>query len=166
MNPHQVRQSFQRWSPVADVPAYFGGYSLQDDANGLRTSQTMRLFPFLTLVIISVLVLPPTVYSRSSSERPVTKCYALAPTVFDRLVGAAHIAVQGKRSIDLRPYFKSQGVTFSFGCTAILNPATRVLVVTNTTENRELVELIFEHVLDTTIKSPNKAIQRIGSADR
>ena len=34
--PESKRQSFERWLPVADVPAYFGDYSLHDDFDGLR----------------------------------------------------------------------------------------------------------------------------------
>ena len=30
------RQSFERWLPIADVPACFGDYSLHDDFDGLR----------------------------------------------------------------------------------------------------------------------------------
>lgn len=34
--PAPSRQSFERWFPVADAPACFGGYSLHDDSDGLR----------------------------------------------------------------------------------------------------------------------------------
>ena len=34
--PASSPQSYERWSPVADLPPYFGGYSLHDDFDGLR----------------------------------------------------------------------------------------------------------------------------------
>jgi len=34
--PASTHQSFERWFPVAGVPAYFGDYSLHDDFDGFR----------------------------------------------------------------------------------------------------------------------------------
>lgn len=119
-------------------------------------SSIMRLLSLASLVVGILVVLPAEAYSRASAERPVTERYILEPDTFDRVLRTADITLQGQRSIDLRPYFKSQGVTFAEGCAAFLIPARRVLVVTNTTANREIIALIFKHVLGSKIESPDQ----------
>ncbi len=123
----------------------------------------MRGSRIALLVLVSFLVIPPA-YSTPSAERPVTRQYILSPSVLERVLRAARITPRSRTRIDLRPYFESQGVVFDGDCAVTLNPATRIFRVTNTSAQRELIELIFEHVLHARIKSPNHALQRTGSA--
>ena len=116
--------------------------------------------PFTIPTVVFFLMLPVVVHSRPSAERPATQRYSLSESVFNRLLRAAHVAHRSNAPINLRAYFETQGVPFEPGCTATLNPSTRVLTVNNTTENRELIELIFEHVLRARINGPNPAVER------
>jgi hypothetical protein len=125
---------------------------------------TRRHFSYVILIVAALLAFSPTVYSRASAERPLTQRYTLSPVITERLLRAVHVTAPVKSEIDLRPYFVSQGVTFDGDCKATLTTSTRTLTVINTLANRQLVELIFEHVLRATIESPRQARQSTGSA--